>query len=77
MNAHLQIGDYPSLSPRNLMHKFRRDWSTCAWEKKRSFNGFELMIHFLAEEGFLNMHSDALLNLTPGVWIVESIEYFS
>ena len=35
------------------------------------------MIHFLAEEDFLNMHSDILLNLTPGVWIVWSIEYFS
>ena len=35
-----------------------------------SFNAFELMLHFLAEEGFLNMHSDFLLNLSPGVWIV-------
>ena len=28
---------------------------------------FELTIHFLAEESFLNMHSDILLNLTLGV----------
>ena len=32
---------------------------------------------FLAEEGILNMDSDFLLNWTPGVWIVESIKYFS
>ena len=34
------------------------------------FYAFELMIYFLAEEGFLNMHSDILSNLTPGVLIV-------
>ena len=28
---------------------------------------FELMTQFLAEDGFLNMHSDILLNLNPGV----------
>ena len=39
-------------------------------KKIHSFYAFELMIHFLAEEDFLNMHSDILLNLTPGVWIV-------
>ena len=38
---------------------------------------FELTIHFLAEESFLNKHSDILSNLTPGVWIVLSTEYFS
>ena len=37
----------------NLMHKFRRDWSTSAWEKFHSFYAFELMIQFLAEEDFL------------------------
>ena len=35
-----------------------------------------LMMHFLAEEGFLNVHSDIIWNLTPGVWIVQSIENF-
>ena len=33
----------------------------------RRFYTFELMIHFLAEEDLLNMHSDTLLNITPGV----------
>ena len=61
----------------NFVHKFRRDWSTCAWEKIHSFYAFELMIQFLAEEGFLNMHSDILMNLTPRVWIVLSTDYFS
>ena len=32
-----------------------------------SFYAFELMIHFLVEEDFLNMHSDIFLNLTPAV----------
>ena len=49
----------------------------CMGKNIHSFYAFELMIHFLAEEDFLNMHSDILLNLTPGVWIVWSIEYFS
>ena len=40
------------------------------------FYAVELTIHFLAEEGFLNKNSDILLNLTPEVWIVRSIEYF-
>ena len=31
---------------------------------------FELMIQFLVEDVFFNMHSDILLNLTPGVLIV-------
>ena len=32
-----------------------------------SFYAFELMIHFLAEESFLDMYSgDILWNLTPG-----------
>ena len=36
------------------------------------------MIHFLAEESFLDIYSDDILrNLTPGVWIVESIEHLS
>ena len=37
-------------------------------EKKfHSFYAFELMIHFLAEECFLDIHSDDILwNLTPG-----------
>ena len=42
-----------------------------------SFNALELMLHFLVEEGFLNMHSDFLLNLSPGVWTVQNIELFS
>ena len=41
-----------------------------------SFYAFELMIYFLAEESFLDMHSDVLLNLTPGVWIVQSTQCF-
>ena len=29
------------------------------------------MIHFLAEESFLDIYSDDILwNLTPGVWVV-------
>ena len=32
-----------------------------------SLYAFELMIYFLAEESPFNMHSDVLLNLTPGV----------
>ena len=36
-------------------------------KKFRSFYAFELMILFLAEEGFLDMYSDDILwNLTPG-----------
>ena len=35
-------------------------------EKIHTF-AFELMMQFQAEDGFLNMHSDILLNLTPGV----------
>ena len=35
-----------------------------------SFYAFKLRIQLLAEEGFLNMHSDILLKLTPGVGIV-------
>ena len=42
-------------------------------KKFHSFYTFELMIHFLAEEDFLNMHSDTLLNITFGVWIVMNI----
>ena len=34
--------------------------------KIHSFYAFELMIQFLAED-FINMHSDILMNLTPGV----------
>ena len=33
----------------------------------QSFYASELMIQFLVDEGFLNMHSDILLNLTPTV----------
>ena len=37
-------------------------------EKKfHSFCTFELMLHFLVEEDFLNMHSDILLNIIPRV----------
>ena len=37
-------------------------------KKFHSFYAFELMIHFLAEESFLDMYSDDILwNLTPGV----------
>ena len=32
-----------------------------------SFYAFELMKHFLGEEGFFNMHSDILLNVTLGI----------
>ena len=42
----------------------------CMGKKFHSFYAFELIIHFLAEEDFLNMHSDILLNVTPGIWIV-------
>ena len=54
----------------NLMRNFRRYWSTWAREKIHSFYAFELMIQFLVEEGFLNMHSDILMILIPDVWIV-------
>ena len=54
---------YAWFSPRNLVHKFRR-------KKFYSLYAFELMILFLAEESFLNMHSYILLNLTSGVWMV-------
>ena len=36
-------------------------------KKNHSFYAFELMIRFLAEEVILNMLSDILLNLPPGV----------
>ena len=36
-------------------------------KKFHSLYAFELMIDFLAEESFLNMHLDILLNLTPAV----------
>ena len=36
-------------------------------KKNHSFYSFELMIRFLAEEVILNMLSDILLNLPPGV----------
>ena len=37
-------------------------------KKIHSFYAFELMIHFLAEESFLDIYSDDILwNLTPGV----------
>ena len=36
-------------------------------KKLHSMYAFELMIYFLVEERSLNMHSDILLNLTPGV----------
>ena len=39
----------------------------CMRKKFHSFYDFELMIHFPAEEDFLNMHLDILLNLTSGV----------
>ena len=38
--------------------------------KYHSFYILELMIHLLTEEDFFNIHSDTLLNITPGVWIV-------
>ena len=38
------------------------------WKKFHSFYAFELMIHFLAEESFLDIYSDDILwNLIPGV----------
>ena len=42
----------------------------CTEKKIQSFNTFELMMHFLVEEDFLNMHLDTLLNITPEVRIV-------
>ena len=36
-------------------------------KKFHSFHAFELILHLLAEEGILNMHSNILLSLTPGV----------
>ena len=37
-------------------------------KKIYSLHAFELMIHFLAEESFLDMYSDDILwNVTPGV----------
>ena len=39
-----------------------------AGKKIHSFYVFELMIHFLAEESFLDIYSDDILrNITPGV----------
>ena len=35
-------------------------------ERFHGLYALDLMIHFLAEERFLNIHSDILLNLTPG-----------
>ena len=51
--------------PKSLVHKFGRDYLYVHRKKINSFYAFELMIHFLAGEGFLKMHSDILLNLTP------------
>ena len=79
INAHLQIcGFLLPVTPlilatfqRNLIYTFRRDSSTWAWKKYfRSFYAFELMIYFLVEEDLLNMHSDTLLNIITGVWIM-------
>ena len=39
----------------------------CMGKNFPNFYIFELMIYFPAEEDFLNMHSDTLLNITTGV----------
>ena len=72
-NAQLQI--YGLLLPVVFPKKFgaqiqKRLIYMCTGKKFRSFYAFEWIIHYLAEEDFLNMHSDILLNLTPEVWIV-------
>ena len=57
-----------SSKSRNLVRKFRTDLFTYPWEKIHCLYAFELMIHFLAEESFLDIYSDDILwNLTPGV----------
>ena len=56
--------------PRNLVQNSEQIDLHVHGEKFNSLYAFELMIHFLAEESFLNMHSDSLLNVTRGVWIV-------
>ena len=58
------VFSYARFFPRNLVHKFSMG------KKFHSLYPFELMIHFLAKESFLNMHSDFLLSLIPGVWMV-------
>ena len=40
---------------------------TCMEKNFHSSYTFELMIHFLEEENFLNMHLDTPLNVTPVV----------
>ena len=45
-------------------------------KKYYRFYTFELTIHFLAEENFLNIHSDALLNLTSGILLMQKVQYF-
>ena len=56
---------------KHLVLTFRRDSSACAWKKfVRTFYTSELMIHVLAEEDLLTMHSDTLWNITPGVSVV-------
>ena len=72
-NAQLQI--YGLLLPVVFPKKFgaqiqKRLIYMCMGKNFHSFYAFEWIIHYLAEEDFLNMHSDFLFNVTPEVWIV-------
>ena len=53
--------------PKKLGWQFQKWLIFICMEKHfHNFYSFELMIHFLEEEVFLNMHSDSLLNITGG-----------
>ena len=69
VNARLQICGLllPVIFPKKFDVQFQKRLTYMAREKIHSFYAFELMIQFLTEEGFLNMHSDILMNFTPGV----------
>ena len=53
--------------PKKLGSQFQKWLIFICMEKNfHNFCSFELMIHFLAEEVFLNIHLDSLLNITEG-----------
>ena len=61
----------PVISPKIFGAQILKRLIYMSMEKKfHSFYAVELMIHFLAEESFLDMQSDILLSLIPGVSIV-------
>ena len=69
VNARLQICGLllPVIFPKKFDVQFQKRLTYMAREKIHSFCALELMIQFLTEEGFLDMHSDFLMNFTPGV----------